>query len=90
MSSQTKILECSATSSEEVSIEAYLEKLLRSVPKMVSQMFLDGRAQFECTEDGLLGWRFSEAVPKRVQREVSKIITHWTAKNTLDVYTEVQ
>lgn len=89
MSSPTKILQISEQSSELVSIEGYLATLVASMPKAVANMFYDGRARFECTEDGLLGWRFEEGVPQRVQREASVIITRWTRKNPLDIHCEV-
>lgn len=69
----------------EVSIEDYLKDLVEGVPKYIFRLFDQGRLQFLCTEDGMLGWRFSDDVPRRVQLAASLRIHKYTKKHPLEI-----
>lgn len=70
----------------EISIEDYLRELVEAQPKYVFKLFDMGRLTFFCTEDGMLGWRFGDNVPRRVQFAASLRIDKYCRKNPLEIF----
>lgn len=85
MSSPMKTLQDWERYLVEISIEDYLRELVEAMPKYVFRLFDTGRLTFCCTEDGMLGWRFSDDVPRRVQVVASLRINKYTRKNPLEI-----
>ncbi len=70
----------------EISIEDYLRELVEAQPKYIFRLFDSGKLTFLCTEDGMLGWRFGDNVPRRVQFAASLRIDKYCRKNPLEIF----
>ena len=70
----------------ETSIDEYLKELIEAQPKYIFRLFDKGRLTFLFTEDNMLGWRFSEDVPRRTQFAASLRIDKYCRKHPLEIF----